>query len=75
MQVSRFFYVHIVQSNIDVGMLKKFGEGCWALGFIEGGIQQIMENDTYDVKWVQMPKDRWYADPFILDVTDTEILV
>lgn len=56
-------------------LLKKYGYDCWALGFIEGGIQQIMENDTYEVKWVKVPKERWYADPFILDVTDTEILV
>ena len=58
-----------------MSLLKKYGNDCWALGFIEGGIQQIMENDTYEVKWVKVPKERWYADPFILDVTDTEILV
>lgn len=56
-------------------MIKKLAEGCWALGFIEGGIQQIMESTDYDVRWVKVPKDRWYADPFILDVTDNEILV
>lgn len=58
-----------------MSLLGRLGEGCWALGFIEGGIQQIMENDTYEVKWVKAPKERLYADPFILDVTSTEILV
>lgn len=47
----------------------------WALGFVRGGMQSVMELDHLDVDWVKMPKDRWFADPFILDVTDDEILL
>ncbi len=55
--------------------LKKYSIGCWALGFVRGGIQSLMENDTYQADWVEIPNDRWYADPFILDVTDKQILL
>lgn len=47
----------------------------WALGFVRGGLEMIMEGDHLEVDWVKMPKDRWYADPFILDVTNEEILL
>lgn len=53
----------------------KYGADCWSIGFVRGGITSIMESDTYEVDWLQLPKDRWYADPFILDVTKTEILL
>lgn len=55
--------------------IKRLGEECWALGFVRGGILTIMESDHLDVDWVKMPKVRWYADPFVLDVTDEEILL
>ena len=58
-----------------MGILKKYGADCWAIGFVRGGLQTIMESDNYEVDWVEMPKDRWYADPFILDVTDKQILL
>lgn len=58
-----------------MSLIKKYGSDCWTLGFIEGRIQNIMENDTYEIKWVKNPKDRWFADPFILDVTDNEIFL
>ena len=58
-----------------MSFLGRLGEGCWTLGFIEGGLQQIMDTNTPKVNWVSVPKDRWFADPFILDVNDTEILV
>ena len=58
-----------------MGILKKNGADCWAIGFVRGGLQTIMESDNYEVDWVEMPKDRWYADPFILDVTDNHILL
>lgn len=47
----------------------------WALGFVRGGMNAVMESDHLDVDWVKMPNDRWFADPFVLDVTDDEILL
>ena len=55
--------------------IKNLGNACWALGFVRGGMQAVMEPDHLDVDWVKMPKDRWFADPFVLDVTDAEILL
>ena len=34
-----------------------------------------MESDHLEVDWVKMPNDCWMADPFVLDVTDDEILL
>ncbi len=47
----------------------------WALGFVRGGMEAVMESDHLEVDWVKMPKDCWMADPFVLDVTDNEILL
>ena len=55
--------------------IKNLGNACWALGFVRGGMKTVMELDHLDVDWVKMPKDRWFADPFVLDVTDAEILL
>ena len=54
---------------------KQLSANCWALGFVRGGMPSIMESDSFDVDWVKMPTDRWFADPFVLDVTDAEILL
>lgn len=45
----------------------------WALGFVRGGMEAVMDGDHLEVDWVKMPKDRWFADPFVLDVTKDEI--
>lgn len=61
-----------------MNIIKKIGrlsDKCWALGFVRGGMQAVMESDHWEVDWVKMPEDRWYADPFVLDVTDDEILL
>ncbi len=48
----------------------------WHLGFVNGGLAGVFCDDPLDVSWVKSPfKDRWFADPFILDVTDTKIFV
>lgn len=46
------------------------------IGFIDGDLQSVMEGKPIKVNWVKHHyKDRWFADPFILDVTDNEIIV
>lgn len=48
----------------------------WEIGFVEGGLTSVMEHNTFCVNWLKHGyKDRWFADPFILDVTEKEILV
>lgn len=61
-----------------MNLLKKIGDlgtQCWALGFVRGGMDAVMNSNQIDCDWVRMPKDRWFADPFVLDVTDKEILL
>lgn len=58
-----------------MNIIKELGAKCWALGCVRNGMTSIMESDNLDVYWVRMPEDRWYADPFVLEVTDSEILL
>lgn len=50
---------------------------CWAIGFVENGLNAVMSNDrSLKISWLKHDyKDRWFADPFILDVTESEILL
>lgn len=51
-------------------------ENKWTIGFVERSIQDIINNGMGEVRWLQhCYKDRWFADPFILDVTDDYIQV
>lgn len=47
------------------------------IGFIDGRLKDVIEGDIpVKVNWLKHSyKDRWFADPFILDVTENEILV
>ncbi len=51
-------------------------QNAWTIGFVEDGISSFLENKPFKVHWVKNNySDRWFADPFILDVTDTHIFV
>ena len=54
-------------------LIDKYATRCWAIGFVRGGMDAIMQADQIECDWLRMPLDRWFADPFILDVTDREI--
>ena len=46
------------------------------IGFIDGDIESVINGKPIKVKWLKHHyKDRWFADPFILDITDTDIIV
>ena len=46
------------------------------IGFVDGNLESIIEGEPIKVNWMKHSyKDRWFADPFILDVTDNEIIV
>lgn len=48
----------------------------WTLGFIEQPLKDIVEGTPYEIIYVKgMPKDRWFADPFILDCDEDGIQV
>ena len=46
------------------------------IGFLDGDLQSVIDGAPIKVNWLKHAyKDRWFADPFIMDVTDTEIIV
>lgn len=55
---------------------KNFFQKTWALAFVKGGIDAVFADAPLEVDVVKNPyKDRWFADPFILDVTDDKIFL
>ena len=55
---------------------KKFTRNSWEIGFVIDGLQGVFSNSPQYV-WIKNPnKDKcWFADPFILDVTDDYIVL
>lgn len=48
----------------------------WEIGFVEGGLPAVMGDEPLCIHWLEHPyRDRWFADPFVLDVTETEVRV
>lgn len=46
------------------------------IGFIDGSLQSVLDGEPIKVNWLKHHyKDRWFADPFIMDVTDSDIIV
>ena len=46
------------------------------IGFIDGSLKSVIDGQEVIVNWLKHSyKDRWFADPFILDVTNDEIIV
>ena len=56
--------------------LRELRHNFWNLGFIEEGLDIPLKNKTPKIHWVKKRiHDRWFADPFILNVTDSEIII
>ena len=49
----------------------------WTLGFCEMSLNDVLNPEmSVDIKWLKHNfHDRWFADPFILDVTPDEIIL
>ena len=59
-----------------MGIIQYIKEIKYNIGFIDGDIDSIIKGEPIKVNWLKHSyKDRWFADPFILDVTESEILV
>ena len=55
---------------------KRIYEQHWTLGFIEGSLYDIIKGNNHDIQYlIGMPRDRWFADPFILDHDSENIIV
>lgn len=56
---------------------KKITRDCWEIGFVEGGLNAVMgDSPNLKINWMRHEfKDRWFADPFVLEVTESEIIL
>ena len=51
-------------------------QGVWNIGFVENTLDEVIDGKSLKIRWLNHEcKDRWFADPFILDVTDDKIYV
>lgn len=57
------------------GLFGNFNARYWALGFVNNGLDGVMNDYPIKVEWLKMPKNGSFADPFVLDVSDNEIQV
>ena len=56
--------------------IRELRHSLWNIGFIEEGLKETLTNNQHKIHWVKKRiNDRWFADPFILDVTDSEIII
>lgn len=59
-----------------VSIFRKITKLKWNIGFVETSIDGIISGEELKVNWLKHDfKDRWFADPFILDVTENLIYV
>lgn len=56
-------------------LYQKSQESIWKIGFILNSLDGILKDEQLYIKYLSLPSDRWWADPFILDVTDQEIIL
>lgn len=54
---------------------QKSQESIWKIGIILNSLEEILKNEHLHIKFISVPSDRWWADPFILDVTEKEIVL
>lgn len=56
--------------------IKRFSDEVWNVGFMENSLDSVINGDEVKVNWIKHDcKDSWFADPFILDVSDKEIVL
>ena len=56
--------------------VKQFSDERWTIGFIRNSLDSVLSGEPLVVDWVRHNiSDAWFADPFILDVTENEIHV
>lgn len=57
-------------------ILKKLILQRWNIGFTETSVEDIVDGKPIRYRWMQHSyKNRWFADPFLLDVTEDEYVV
>lgn len=62
--------------NILKKTYRKLTSRKYNIGFVENSLKGILQGEPYRVKWMKHSyTDRWFADPFILDVRGNEAQV
>jgi hypothetical protein len=57
-------------------LLDKVESVCWNIGFVDCKPDEIIEKDKLPIRWMKHDyTDRWFADPFVLRVTEQEFIV
>lgn len=55
---------------------KYVGKGIWSIGILDNTIEDVVKGKPLSLRRIDNPyKDRWWADPFILEVTEDRILI
>lgn len=55
-------------------LYKKAVKHKWNIGFVSNDISSILAGDDLDINWMKHDyADRWFADPFILELTNEKI--
>ena len=48
----------------------------WNLGFVTDDVAYVIKSNHLNIQWMKHEyKDRWFADPYLLEVTDKQIVV
>lgn len=73
-------YIQVNSINIMFNFIRKFYywgiSYDWVLAFLKNDIGSILAGDAIEYQLVKNPYgDRWFADPFILDVTENEYIL
>lgn len=48
----------------------------WNIGFVTDDVADVIKQDRLDIQWLKHDyKDRWFADPYFLEVTESRVIV
>lgn len=62
--------------NIKDSIISYIKDTKYNIGFIDGNLESILNGEPIKINWLKHSyKDRWFADPFILDINDNDIIV
>lgn len=62
--------------SILKNLIRSFSDERWNIGFIQNSLDGILRGEELRVEWMKHGyRESWFADPFILDVTDDRIQV
>ncbi len=69
-QIKKIIYPYFISFLEDISQVR------YEIGFPINSLEEILSGDELRIRWLRHNyKDRWFADPFILDVTDDSIIL